>query len=162
MLKNLVIDLFYVYGYFASCVSVPHTFLVPMKPEEDVRPLSAGITDGCEPLCTCWELSMGPLEEQTVLLTVEPSSIPFNIFLIKINYLTFLPPFLQRYPLSNSSQPPTLKLIAFIIVVTYMHIYIHLIIVPYIHTCIHIIQNIKWSALKPITQNVIVGTGSYW
>ena len=29
------------------------------------------ITDGCEPLCGCWELNLGPLEEQSVLLTAE-------------------------------------------------------------------------------------------
>jgi hypothetical protein len=31
------------------------------------------ITDGCEPLCGCWELNSGPLEEQLVLLTTKPS-----------------------------------------------------------------------------------------
>ena len=31
------------------------------------------ITDGCEPPCGCWELNLGPLEEQAVLLTTEPS-----------------------------------------------------------------------------------------
>ena len=31
------------------------------------------ITDGCEPPCGCWELNLGPLEEQSVLLTSEPS-----------------------------------------------------------------------------------------
>jgi hypothetical protein len=31
------------------------------------------ITDGCEPPCVCWELNSGPLEEQSVLLTAEPS-----------------------------------------------------------------------------------------
>ena len=31
------------------------------------------IIDGCEPLCDCWDLSSGPLEEQPVLLTSEPS-----------------------------------------------------------------------------------------
>jgi hypothetical protein len=34
------------------------------------------ITDGCEPPCGCWELSSGPLEEQSVLLTAEPSLQP--------------------------------------------------------------------------------------
>jgi hypothetical protein len=34
---------------------------------------SAPITDGCEPQCGCWELNSGPLEEQPVLLTAEPS-----------------------------------------------------------------------------------------
>jgi hypothetical protein len=31
------------------------------------------ITDGCEPPCDCWDLNSGPLEEQPVLLTTEPS-----------------------------------------------------------------------------------------
>jgi hypothetical protein len=44
------------------------------------------ITDGCEPLCGCWELNSGPLEEQSVPLTAEPSLLQphfkfFNQFL---------------------------------------------------------------------------------
>jgi hypothetical protein len=31
------------------------------------------ITDGGESPCGCWDLNSGPLEEQSVLLTVEPS-----------------------------------------------------------------------------------------
>jgi hypothetical protein len=34
------------------------------------------VTDGCEPPCGCWELNSGPLEEQSVLLTTEPSHQP--------------------------------------------------------------------------------------
>jgi hypothetical protein len=34
------------------------------------------ITDGCEPPYGCWELNSGPLEEQSVLLTFEPSLQP--------------------------------------------------------------------------------------
>jgi hypothetical protein len=36
------------------------------------------ITDGCEPPCHCWELDSGPLEEQSVLLTTEPSLLPLS------------------------------------------------------------------------------------
>ena len=36
------------------------------------------ITDGCEPLCGCWGLNSGPLKEQLVLLTSEPSLQPQN------------------------------------------------------------------------------------
>ena len=35
-----------------------------------------GITDGCEPPCGCWEMNSGPLEEQSMLLTAEPSLQP--------------------------------------------------------------------------------------
>jgi hypothetical protein len=34
------------------------------------------ITDGCEPPCGCWELNSRPLDEQSVLLTAEPSLQP--------------------------------------------------------------------------------------
>jgi hypothetical protein len=34
------------------------------------------VTDGCEPPCGCWDLNLGPLEEQLVLLTAEPSLKP--------------------------------------------------------------------------------------
>jgi hypothetical protein len=36
------------------------------------------ITDGCEPPCGCWDLNSGPLEEQSVLLTAEPSHQPLS------------------------------------------------------------------------------------
>jgi hypothetical protein len=36
------------------------------------------IADGCEPLCGFWELNSGPPEQQTVLLTPEPSLQPRN------------------------------------------------------------------------------------
>jgi hypothetical protein len=34
------------------------------------------ITNGCEPPCGCWDLNSEPLEEQSVLLTDEPSLHP--------------------------------------------------------------------------------------
>ena len=40
------------------------------------------IIDGCEPPCGCWELNSGSLEEQSELLTTEPSLQPVNIILI--------------------------------------------------------------------------------
>ena len=45
----------------------------PWSPEEGVKFLGTGVKDGCEPLCGCWEWDLGPLEEQPVLLTTEPS-----------------------------------------------------------------------------------------
>jgi hypothetical protein len=38
------------------------------------------ITDGCEPPCGCWDLNSGPLEDQPVLLTTEPSLQPPCLF----------------------------------------------------------------------------------
>jgi hypothetical protein len=34
------------------------------------------ITDGCEPPCGCWHLNSGPSEEQSLLLSAEPSLQP--------------------------------------------------------------------------------------
>jgi hypothetical protein len=34
-------------------------------------------SDGCEPPCGCWELNSGPLEEQSVLLTLSHLSSPY-------------------------------------------------------------------------------------
>ena len=45
------------------------------------------ITDDCESPCGCWELNSGPLEEQPVLLTTEPSLQS----LLLILYLIFPP-----------------------------------------------------------------------
>jgi hypothetical protein len=39
-------------------------------------------TDGREPPCGCWELNSGPLEEQLVLLTADPSLQPCFCFLM--------------------------------------------------------------------------------
>jgi hypothetical protein len=36
------------------------------------------IIDGCEPPCSCWGLNSGPVEEQPVLLTSEPSLQPLK------------------------------------------------------------------------------------
>lgn len=38
----------------------------------------AGVTDGYELPCECWELDLGPLEDQLLLLTVELSLQPLN------------------------------------------------------------------------------------
>jgi hypothetical protein len=43
---------------------------------EDIRFHETTVMDGCEPSCDCWELNSGTLEEQSVLLTAEPSLQP--------------------------------------------------------------------------------------
>ena len=48
----------------------------PQKRESDL------ITDGCEPLYGCWDLNLGPLEKQSVLLNAEPSLQPNVLMLI--------------------------------------------------------------------------------
>ena len=41
------------------------------------------IADGCEPPCGCRELNSGPLEEQAMLLTTEPSLQPYKEYFKK-------------------------------------------------------------------------------
>ena len=44
------------------------------------------ITDGWEPPCGCWELNLGPLEEQSVLLTTEPSLQPPTVAVLSTKF----------------------------------------------------------------------------
>ena len=43
-----------------------------------VRFPATEVTDRCELPCGCWELNLGPLEEQSVLLNTEPSLQPHS------------------------------------------------------------------------------------
>ena len=54
------------------------------------------ITDGCESLCGCWELNSGPLEEQPVFLTAEPSLQPKLVYFHFTNINFRKPP--KTYP----------------------------------------------------------------
>jgi hypothetical protein len=62
---SLLLDLFYVYEYTVAVFR--HTR----------RGHGIPITDGCETPCGCWDLNSGPSEEQSVLLTTEPSLQPY-------------------------------------------------------------------------------------
>jgi hypothetical protein len=53
--------------------------------------VSDHIINGCEPPCDHWELKSGPLEEQSVLLTTEPSLQP-KIKLFYFMHIDALPP----------------------------------------------------------------------
>jgi hypothetical protein len=45
----------------------------PCRSEEGIGFPGTEVTDGCELPRVYWELNLGPLEEQSVLLTTEPS-----------------------------------------------------------------------------------------
>jgi hypothetical protein len=63
---------FFFFNYvFILCIWV-HCSCLQMHQKRASDPM----TDGCEPLCGCWEWNSGPLEEQPVLLTTEPSLQP--------------------------------------------------------------------------------------
>ena len=59
-------DLFYLF-YVSSCCCLQTHQKRGLDP----------VTDGCKPPCGCWELNSGPLEEQSVFLTAEPSLQPY-------------------------------------------------------------------------------------
>jgi hypothetical protein len=64
------------------CVSI--LSLSSGTPEEGLNPIS----DDCEPPCGCWELNSGPLEEQSLHLTTEPSFQPTSVLLKKEIYIS--------------------------------------------------------------------------
>lgn len=56
-----------------ACMSVLHVCLVFMRARRGPCVPQSEVTDGVEPLCGHWESNTGPLREQTLLLTAEPS-----------------------------------------------------------------------------------------
>jgi hypothetical protein len=61
-------------------VFVCHPHAVSTEDGEAVDSPGTGVTHGLEPPCGCWELNLGPLQEQPVLLTTEPSLQPLIFF----------------------------------------------------------------------------------
>ena len=69
-LKKVYSFIYYVYSILPACAPAPQKRALDL------------IIDGCEPPCGCWKLNSGPLEEESVLLTAEPSLQPlFFVFL---------------------------------------------------------------------------------
>ena len=60
-----------------------------------VRPPATGSSDSCELPYGCWELNPGPLEEQSVLLTTEPSLQPHFFFFLRQGFSVALEPVLE-------------------------------------------------------------------
>ena len=62
--------------YFMYMSALPTCTLAGQKRAPDP------ITDGCEPPYSCWELNSGPLEEQSVFLTAEPSLVQNSVGIV--------------------------------------------------------------------------------
>lgn len=60
---------------FLHCVSVCHEHAVPLVPKEGVRSPETRVTNCCEPPYRCWELNLGTLEEQPLLLGCQANSV---------------------------------------------------------------------------------------
>ena len=56
-------------------MSVHHVPMV-LSPEESTGSPRTGVIDSCKPLCGCWELNLGPLEEWKGLVPHEPPLQP--------------------------------------------------------------------------------------
>jgi hypothetical protein len=61
--------------------------------------------DGCEPPCGCWDLNSGPLEDQSVLLTAEPSHQPTTFIFCFVFIFVFV--FRDRVSLYSPGCPGT-------------------------------------------------------
>jgi hypothetical protein len=70
-----------------------------LNPEEGVRSTEARVSGSCVLLCDCWGPNPGPLYEQQVLLTTEPSSSPKQCYrtLPKIPLLIWRPRCIMNY-----------------------------------------------------------------
>jgi hypothetical protein len=66
--------------FFKDLFIIIHKYTVAVFSQTHQKRASDLITDGCKPPCGCWDLNSGPLGEQSVLLTTEPSLQPRNIF----------------------------------------------------------------------------------
>ena len=64
------------YSFFFNYLMISYIWVHCDCLQKHQKRASDPTTDGCEPPCGCWELNLGPLEEQSVLLTAEPSLQP--------------------------------------------------------------------------------------
>ena len=51
--------------------------------EEVIRSPETDVVGGCKSICWCWDLNLGPLKEQQVLLATEPALQTGILFLNK-------------------------------------------------------------------------------
>lgn len=67
-----------IYPHFFRFIYLVCSILSEFMPADQKRAPDF-ITDGCEPLYRCWELNSGPMEEQPLLITTEPSLQPLGL-----------------------------------------------------------------------------------
>lgn len=56
------------------CMSV--FFVCEVSSEDSFRHAGTGVSDCCESPCRCWELNLGTMGDQPILLTTDPSLQP--------------------------------------------------------------------------------------
>jgi hypothetical protein len=95
--------LFYVYRCFAGIHVHIHMHAGP----KEARRRWLIFWDKSELPCGCWELNLGPLEEQPVLLITEPSLRP-SVFLDSLHYLPLTYYFSSHYYYITTTTTTTL------------------------------------------------------
>jgi hypothetical protein len=58
--------------------------LGPRMSKEDSESSGPRVIDGCEILCGCWRLNLGPLQEQKLLLTTEPPLVVTQLLVVSV------------------------------------------------------------------------------
>lgn len=56
------------------------------RPEKSMGSSRAGVLDGCEPGCGCWEVNLVLLKEQPLLLTAKPPLQPHHQRHLKMKF----------------------------------------------------------------------------
>jgi hypothetical protein len=82
--KHVHIYLFFIF-FKIYLLYVSTLLLFSDTPEEGTRSHDL-LSGGCEPPCGCWDLNSGSSEEQSVLLTAEPSLQPIHTYLKHPNF----------------------------------------------------------------------------
>lgn len=72
----------------------------PLRPQDGARCPGTGVTDSSKLLCGHWELGLGPLQGQQVLLTSEPPLRPSH------NILLWVALMLLCIQMLNTASPP--------------------------------------------------------
>lgn len=60
------------YNFTCMYVCVPQACTMNQKSEKGIRYPGTEVTDSCELPDGCWEVNLGPLPEQQLLLTAKP------------------------------------------------------------------------------------------
>jgi hypothetical protein len=74
--RNPVSEKERIYFYVSASISAQCASLVLWRPKEGIGSPGTQVSGVCKPLCGCWDSNLSPLEEQSVLLTAEPSLQP--------------------------------------------------------------------------------------
>lgn len=80
-LSSFLKPLFYI---VSVCLCIHKHRCSWLKPDENMRSPGTGVIGSCELLCEYWDLNLGPVEKQPVLLTVSP--VLFCDFILSIYF----------------------------------------------------------------------------